>query len=62
MLLSPPELAIRTPQRVDEVDHEHRLILNALRQGDANMARDAAQSHILATRDALITINEGNQP
>ncbi|MEB0001087.1 MULTISPECIES: GntR family transcriptional regulator [unclassified Cryobacterium] len=53
---------IRTPQRVDEVDHEHRLILNALRQGDANMARDAAQSHILATRDALITINEGNQP
>ncbi|MET3920560.1 FCD domain-containing protein [Arthrobacter sp. UYEF20] len=57
---------IRTPRRVEEVDHEHRLILDALGRGDASAARDAAKSHILATRDALIalneTLNEGDRP
>ena len=51
---------IRTPQRADQVDHEHHLILDALRKGDAIAARDAAQAHVLATRDALITFNGGN--
>ena len=52
---------IRTPQRVEDVDQEHRAILDALRRGDANAAREATQSHILATRDVLMTMNEGSQ-
>lgn len=51
---------IRTPQRVDTVDAEHRRILDALRRGDAAAARDASQLHITTTRDALIALNEEN--
>jgi DNA-binding GntR family transcriptional regulator len=52
---------IRTPRRVEDVDHEHRRILEALRRGDANAARHATELHVLATRDSLIAVMEGNR-
>lgn len=45
--------SIQSPHRVQEVDREHRAMLDALRAGDAEAARVAAESHSLATRDAL---------
>ena len=53
---------IRTPDRVEDVDHEHRVILEALRAGDPHAAREAAQTHILTTRDALLRLHEGTRP
>lgn len=45
--------SIEAPHRVDEVDREHRAILDALRAGDPDAARAATESHGLATRDTL---------
>ncbi|WP_448809047.1 GntR family transcriptional regulator [Agromyces bauzanensis] len=45
--------SIQAPHRVHEVDREHRAIIDALRAGDADAARTAAESHSLATRDSL---------
>lgn len=53
---------IRMPDRVEEVDREHRTILDALNRGDSIAARDATQAHILATRDTLLKLDEGNRP
>lgn len=52
---------IRSPRRVEEVDQEHRRILNALNSGQPSAARDAVQAHILTTRDTLINLNGGNR-
>lgn len=53
---------IRTPDRVKEVDHEHHAILEALRTGDPTATREAAQAHILTTRDTLLRLHKGAQP
>ncbi|MEB4614449.1 GntR family transcriptional regulator [Leucobacter sp. M11] len=47
---------IRTPDRVAEVDREHRTILTALRAGLPDKARSAAEAHILTTRNALLEL------
>lgn len=52
---------IRTPDRVAEVDREHRAILTALRAGLPDDARSAAEAHILATRNALLEL-ESEEP
>lgn len=53
---------IRTPDRVEEVDREHHLIIDALFQGDPIAAREAAQTHVLTTCNALLRLHEGTQP
>lgn len=47
-----------TPKRVDEVDREHRELLDALKSGKPDMARKAAEAHILATRNTLLNLNK----
>lgn len=47
---------IRTPDRVEDVDHEHRLILQALKAGQPEAARKAVETHIFATRNTLLKL------
>lgn len=49
---------IRTKARVTTVDNEHRTLLEAVKAGDGIAARTAAETHIIATRDALLKLNQ----
>ncbi|MGO4858289.1 GntR family transcriptional regulator [Arthrobacter sp. 2MCAF14] len=44
---------LREPHRVDEVREEHQRILDAMAQGDATAAYEAAFHHALSTRNLL---------
>ncbi|POH59604.1 GntR family transcriptional regulator [Cryobacterium zongtaii] len=52
---------LHTPERVEQVDREHRVIIDAVLGGDAAAARDAVEKHILNTRETLLALNEGPQ-
>jgi DNA-binding GntR family transcriptional regulator len=45
--------SLQKPERTRAVQSEHKVILRALRYGDAFATRAAVESHVLATRDAL---------
>lgn len=45
--------SLQAPDRTAAVRHEHDVILDALRRGDAIEARTAVETHAVATSDAL---------